>query len=246
MPPLRSLTLLCVLLAAPGPLGCGSGEARVVAEGDAGLLPGGQEALTAVENLGSAAGVAPRLRATVRLRQEGGEREVRLVGLSPLREAEVSDLPGPLRQGRVLSAEPGLEIVLGPRLAEALGAPVGAPLTLEGADASGWDTFSVVGISQVEDPAGDGWVHINDLQELTGVDDGLSALVVVPRAAGGAASLAAEVGGLLPGAKITVQGEAPAIPPLKLALGLLSFAFAAAALVSARRAPGDGRGSPSP
>lgn len=180
--------VLCGALVGASVVGCApEPDVRVwVVSPTGGALAGGLDALTALENLGSVSGVAPRAYGLALVESGSERRRLNLVGLSPLREATISKLPSPMVDGRTLSAEPGLEIVLAASTAAELGVEVGAAIRLEGS--AHWDAYAVVGTSSAESTDGsriDGWVHIVDLQELRGGGDTLDAVVLKPKGSGG-------------------------------------------------------------
>lgn len=215
---------------------CGApAPTRVMLEGaGGGPLPGGLEALAAVENLAGVAGAGPRVRGAVRLSAGGRDLSGTLVGIDPIREAGVSQLPGPMAAGRPLSAEPGFELVAGRRLAASLPAPVGATILIHsaapGAEASAFDAFTVVGVSEGEPPGAVGWVHIADLQSLLGDEERLDGVVLAPADASDAQALALHAAAAFPPGAVRAEVR-PA--PGGMPGGALGWAAAVLAVVAA-------------
>jgi lipoprotein-releasing system permease protein len=101
-------------------------------------------------------GVAPSVKVQAIIRYGNRDTGASVVGIDPRREAKVSELPNQMRQGTLASLYRATNaIILGDRLAEKIGAKVGANLTIqtsEGARINGQvAAFFHSGVRQVDD-----------------------------------------------------------------------------------------------
>lgn len=153
-------------------------------------------AATAVPGVRAA---TPRLDVPALLRSPYARRGATVRGVDPAGEAQVSDLPGALRDGRMLE-RPG-ELVLGVELADALDVRLGERVAVDvaavgGPTATGLRLVGLVdtGIEAVD--AGTALAHLDDARALAGVDGATELALDVPR--GREAAVAAAVTDRLP------------------------------------------------
>jgi len=147
-------------------------------------LPGASELLATIDALPASRGAVARGHGQALLGTERRSSGVRLLGVLPAREAEVTDLPAVVPStirgrdaGRFLASEPAREIVLGADLARDLEVGVGGEVVAVTQDALGGignEAYTVVGLARSGDEAMDragAWIHLRDLQELLAIDD---------------------------------------------------------------------------
>lgn len=115
---------------------------------------------------------APRLYGGALVGNEEGSTGARVMGVLPEREAALTGLDADIRVGRMLSAEPAGEVLVGPGLVDELGLEVGERLTFmtQSADGSiGNDAYEIVGVfrsgNAPMEQAGV-YLHLAELQEL--------------------------------------------------------------------------------
>ena len=135
------------------------------------------------------ASLSPRLQAFGLIGDEKNSQVVRILGVIPSEEAEVSKLPAALQEGSWLSEKTQVwpeaaEVVLGKLLAKQLKVKTGDSLALftNGADGSlGNDKLVVKGIASTGSSALDRmgvWMHLERCQELTALDARVHVVVV--------------------------------------------------------------------
>ncbi|MCB9781051.1 MAG: ABC transporter permease [Alphaproteobacteria bacterium] len=129
--------------------------------------------------------IAPRLNGYALL---GGEKKTsgaQLVGVDPVREADVLPVHDRVKEGRWLSPEPAREIVLGRGLADTLEVGVGDQVVAmtQAADGSlGNDLYEVVGISTSGSVTLDrmgAWLHLQDVQSLLVLPDQVHQITIL-------------------------------------------------------------------
>lgn len=154
--------------------------------------------LEAVRNVPGVAEAAPRLEFFALLRSPYSSASAQVRGIDPALEPAVSDVPGSVTEGRMLSG-PG-EVVLGKGLAERLDVRLGGRLAVDASSRAGPQAAGLVavgfvdtGIDAVDDTAV--LVHLQDARALTGVT-ATGVALAVPR--GQEAAVAARVQDVLP------------------------------------------------
>jgi lipoprotein-releasing system permease protein len=140
--------------------------------------------LDAARSVPGVRGAAPRLEFFALLRSPYTALGAQVRGIDPALEPAVSDLPGNVTQGRMLSG-PG-EVVLGAELAARLDVRVGERLALDtsalaGPQAAGLTVvgFLETGVIAVDD--GTVLVHLEDARTLTGVQTATGVALDIPR-----------------------------------------------------------------
>lgn len=140
---------------------------------------------TQLEETPGVAGWAPRVVGFGLLSKDSATRGVAVLGVDPQREATVTTLPGRIRSGSFVSADGGREIVLGERLARALGAGIGDELLLYSFAYSletAYELFRVVGIMRLPEPQLDralALIALGDAQDFFVYGDRVSEVAIL-------------------------------------------------------------------
>lgn len=198
--------------------------------------------LASVQGVPGVAAVAPRLEFFALLRSPYGSESVQVRGVDPALEPAVSDVPGSVTEGRMLS-KPG-EVVLGRPLAERLDVRLGERVAMDVSSRAGPQAAGLVAVGFVEsgiDALDEGavLVHLEDARTLTGVETATGVALEVPR--GQEAAVAARVQNVLPetlrayGLREllgTLSDELDSNSVQMIPIGLLFAVFAALAVTS--------------
>lgn len=146
-------------------------------------LPELAPSIRAVRSVDLVDAVAPRLELAVLLRSPYASSGATLRGVDPEVEPRVSDLPGAIGEGRMLTT-PG-ELVLGAGMAERLDVRIGERLAVDAASTAGPTAtglrvvgFIDTGIAIVDDAVALG--HIDDARTLSGVQTATTLALSVP------------------------------------------------------------------
>lgn len=134
-------------------------------------------------------GWAPRVASFALLSNAEASRGAAVIGVDPDREGQVTTLPERVRQGRFLAAGGTREVVLGQRLAEALGVAPGDELLVYGVAYSletAYELFTVVGtmrLPQTELERTLALISLDDAREFFVLDGRLSEVAVLAESA---------------------------------------------------------------
>lgn len=205
-------------------------------------LPELDPLIATARSLDAVDAVAPRLDLAALLRSPYATHGVTLRGVDPDLEAGVSEVPGRVREGRMIDAAG--EAVLGAALAERLDVRVGERVAVDASSVAGPTAIGVVvvglidsGIDIVDETTA--LVHIDDARALSGVDTATSLAVSVP--AGREARLAGRLEAQLPSGvraygvmdQLGAMGDGLAAERvMMIPIGLLFSLFAAVAVTS--------------
>ncbi len=146
-------------------------------------LPELGPATDAARSLDAVAAVAARVDVPALLRSPYASTGVRLRGVEPDAEARVSDVPGAVGEGRMVTATG--EIVLGDALAERLDVRVGERLAVDAASVAGPSALGLrvvglvtSGVELVDETTA--LAHIDDARALAGIDTATTLALAVP------------------------------------------------------------------
>jgi ABC-type lipoprotein release transport system permease subunit len=176
-----------------------------------------------LDRLAGVEGWAPRVEAwaLVMPDEEGAlGRAGWLVGVDPERERVLSRLGGAIREGRFLDGTPERSVVLGTRLARAMGIAVGDTVILFSTDYYGSqaaDRFEIVGTVEVGNPEFDGAIvllRLDGIQRFLEYGDHMSHVAVFAERTGSSEELAAELSALFDRADYEVVNWRQLLPDL--------------------------------
>jgi ABC-type lipoprotein release transport system permease subunit len=174
------------------------------------LEDGGSAAAEALAALGGVAAWARRVRAEGLITSPRSSAGVRVVGIEPEREAEVSIVARSIRQGRYLGGVNGVKrrVLIGEKLARRLEVDVGDKVVLSVQDLAGdlgAEALRVAGIFKTpmgELDGGTVFVRIDEGQALFGLGRAVSEIVVVAHDRAHVPALREMLAARLPGAEV--------------------------------------------
>ncbi len=148
-------------------------------------LPEAGALLGRIEGTDGIVAAAPKMEGFALLGTEQKSSGVLLVGVDPAREARVTPIAKRVVEGRFVGEQPGMEVVLGVKLAEEIGVKPGDEVVAvtQSADGSlGNALYTVVGLvrtgnGQVD--RGGAYLHLRDLQDLLVLPDQVHSVTVL-------------------------------------------------------------------
>jgi ABC-type lipoprotein release transport system permease subunit len=177
----------------------------------------------ALDRLEGVEGWAPRVEAwALAMPDEEGAlgRAGMLIGVDPERERGLSRLGGSIREGRFLDGTSERGVVLGTRLARAMGVGVGDPLILLSTDYYGSqaaDRFQIVGTAEVGNPEFDGaliLLRLDGIRRFLDYGDHMSHVAFFAERAQSSEELARELSGLFDSTDYDVVSWRQLLPDL--------------------------------
>lgn len=148
-------------------------------------ITGSDDLLERIDQLEGVTGATGRLFGSALIGGEEKTTGIRMIGVEPPRETSIVPLQDKMVEGRWLSDEPAMEIVLGAKLAEELEVSLGEAVVVitQATDGSlANELYEVVGIVRTGRGAidrGGGYLHLADMQALLAMHDEIHEVLVI-------------------------------------------------------------------